>query len=129
VKTKSLVFTTVWHVNPHLASFPWGGLPAKVPGLNIGRSVIVEHAIAPPAAVREPPAVLHHEVDVMLGTWHRRCGERLHLFRVPVDLRQLGAVRERLAVAGNEQKEIPQPTPLAGYPCVSYLISVVTYDH
>ena len=67
----------------------------------IGCSVILEHGVSPPAAVREPLAVLHHEVDVMLGTWHRRCGERLQLFRVPMDLRHLGAVGERLAVAGN----------------------------
>src|ERR1700730_3233054 len=34
VKTKSCFFTTVWHANPHLASFPCGGLSASVPGLN-----------------------------------------------------------------------------------------------
>ena len=67
----------------------------------IGCSVIVEHGVSPPAAVREPLAVLHHEVHIMLGTWHRRRRERLHLFRVSMDLRQLGAVGERLAVAGN----------------------------
>src|SRR5580658_1887304 len=55
----------------------------------IGRSVIVERGVSPPAAVREPLAVLHHEVHVMLGTWHGRCGEGLHLFRIPMDLRQL----------------------------------------
>src|SRR5882762_6768070 len=55
----------------------------------IGCSVIVEHSPSPPAAVREPLAVLHHEVDVMLGAWYRRCGERLHLFRVPMNLRIL----------------------------------------
>src|SRR5579859_4500544 len=46
----------------------------------IGCSVIVEHGPSPPAAVREPVAVLLHEVNIMLGAWHRRCGERLHLF-------------------------------------------------
>src|SRR5229473_1539337 len=40
----------------------------------IGCSVIVEHGPSPPAAVREPLAVLHHEVHVMLGTWHCRRG-------------------------------------------------------
>src|SRR4029077_20244742 len=54
------------------------------------------------AAVREPLAVLHHEIDVVLRTWHRRLtGIGLLLFRVPVDFGHLGAVRERLAVAGH----------------------------
>src|SRR5438094_1109060 len=66
-----------------------------------GRRVIVERGPSPPAAVCEPLAVLHHEVDVMLRARHRRGGERLHLFRVPMDLRHLGAVGERLAVPGN----------------------------
>ena len=67
----------------------------------IGCGVILECGPSPPSAVREPLAVLHHEVYVMLGTRHRRRWERLHLFRVPVDLRYPGAVGERLAVAGN----------------------------
>src|SRR5579872_2426414 len=46
----------------------------------------------------------------MLGAWHRGCGERLHLFRVPMDLRQLRAIGERLAVAGN-----------AGHVCLDHL--------
>src|SRR5208283_3933208 len=41
----------------------------------IGCTVIVEDGVTPPTTVREPLAVLHHEVDVMLGTWHRRCGK------------------------------------------------------
>ena len=45
--------------------------------------------------------VILDEVDVMLSTWHGGCGKRLHLCRVPVDFRQLGAVGETLAVAGN----------------------------
>src|SRR5215472_17059172 len=48
----------------------------------IGCSVIVKHGPSPPAAVREPLAVLHHEVDVMLGAGHRRLtGVRLLFFR------------------------------------------------
>ena len=43
----------------------------------------------------------HHEVDVMQACRHPRTGERLVPFRVPMDLRHLGAVGERLAVAGN----------------------------
>src|SRR5213594_3402490 len=66
-----------------------------------GRGLILEHGPSPPAAVGEPLAVLHHEVDVMQRARHRRGGERLHLFRVPMDLRHLGAVGERLAVPGN----------------------------
>ena len=68
----------------------------------IGRRVIVERAPSPSAAVREPLAVLHHEINVMLGTWHRRLtGVRLLFFRIPMDFRHLGVVRERLAIAGH----------------------------
>src|SRR3989442_3558593 len=67
----------------------------------IGRSVVLEGAPSPSAAVREPLAVLHHEVDVMQACRHRRSGERLELFRIPMNLRHLGAVGERLAVSGN----------------------------
>src|SRR5207247_320567 len=66
-----------------------------------GRGIIFERGPSPPAAVREPLAVLHHEVDVMQRARHRRCGECLQLFGVPMDLRHSGAVGERLAVAGN----------------------------
>src|SRR6266550_6262592 len=67
----------------------------------IGRSVILERGPSPAAAVREPLAILHHEVDVMQACRHRRSWERFQLFRVPMDLRHLGAVGERLAVTGN----------------------------
>src|SRR5437870_4799420 len=63
--------------------------------------LILEHGPPPPAAVREPLAVLHQEVDVMQRARHRRCGECLQLFRVPMDLGHSGAVGERLAVARN----------------------------
>src|SRR5580658_3067927 len=41
----------------------------------IGCGVILEHSIPPSAAVREPPAVLYHEVHVMLGARHGRARE------------------------------------------------------
>src|SRR6266550_5469327 len=66
-----------------------------------GRGIILERGPSPPTAIREPLAVLHHKVDVMQRARHRRCGEGLQLFRVPVDLRHSGAVGERLAVARN----------------------------
>src|SRR5258708_12664200 len=59
-------------------------------------------AISPSAAVREPLAILHHEINVMESAGHQRLtGGRLVLFRVPMDLRHFGAVGERLAVTGN----------------------------
>src|SRR6185437_8008496 len=58
----------------------------------MGRGVILERAPSPPATVLEPLAVLHHEVDVMQRARYRRGGERLQLFRVPMDLRHLGAI-------------------------------------
>src|ERR1700724_3071137 len=68
----------------------------------IGRGVILELAISPSAAVREPLAILHHEINVMEGAGHQRLtGRRLVLFGVPMDLRHFGAVGERLAVPGN----------------------------
>src|SRR6478736_2951659 len=68
----------------------------------IGRRVILERAPSPAAAVRKPLAVLHHEIDVVLCTWHRRLtGVRLLFFGVPMDFRHLGAVWERFAVAGH----------------------------
>src|SRR6266576_2601683 len=68
----------------------------------IGRRVIVELAPSPSAAVREPLAVLHHETSVLLGTWHRwLTGVRLLYFRHPMNFRHLGAVWERLAIAGH----------------------------
>src|SRR5262245_25955473 len=68
----------------------------------VGRGVIVERAPSPSAAVYEPLAVLHHEINVMLGTWHRwLSGVRFLLFRVPMDLRHLSAIWERLAVTGH----------------------------
>ena len=47
-----------------------------------GRCVVLERAPSPSAAVREPLAVLHHEVDVMKRARHRRRRERLELFGI-----------------------------------------------
>src|SRR5579859_2194659 len=67
---------------------------------SVGGCVMLELGIAPSAAVREPLAVLHHEINVMLGTWHRRlAGCNVILLRDPMNFRHLGTVRERLAVA------------------------------
>src|SRR5690242_2356406 len=68
----------------------------------IGSRVVLERGPPPPAAVRELPAVLHHEINIMLCTWHRwLTGIRLLFFRVPMDFGHLGAIGERLAVAGH----------------------------
>src|SRR5262245_11554095 len=64
----------------------------------LGRGVIREHGPSPSAAVRKPPAILHHEIHIMQGPWHRRLtGSRLVRGRVPMDLRHLGTVGEGLA--------------------------------
>src|SRR5262245_48945832 len=39
---------------------------------SIGRGVINEHGPSPSAAIGKPLAILHHEIDVMLGARHRR---------------------------------------------------------
>src|SRR5258706_4220892 len=68
----------------------------------IGRRVIVERAPSPSPAIREPLAVLHPEINVMLRTWHGwLTGVRLLLFRCPMNFRHFRAVRERLAIAGH----------------------------
>jgi hypothetical protein len=68
----------------------------------IGRRIIVERAPAPSAAVREPLAILHREINVMLSTRHRwLTGIRLLFFRYPMDFRHFGAVWEWLAVVRN----------------------------
>src|SRR3984893_3763416 len=68
----------------------------------IGRGVILERRPSPSSAVREPLAILHHEINVMEGAGHQRLtGGRFVLLRVPMDLRHFGAVGKRLAVAGN----------------------------
>ena len=67
----------------------------------IGGGIILEYGPASAAAVREPLAVLHHEVDIMLGPWHGRQGVDFHPFRGPMDLRHFGAAREGVAVGGS----------------------------
>src|SRR5579864_6148180 len=54
-----------------VVSLRWAvGLSA---GLERSRGgVILEFGISPSAAVREPLAVFHHEINVMLSPWHRR---------------------------------------------------------
>jgi hypothetical protein len=68
----------------------------------IGGRVIFERAVTPSAALHESLAVLHHEINVMLGARHRRCpGFMVIHFPVPMDLHHLGAIRKGLAVTGN----------------------------
>src|ERR1700761_6040940 len=51
-----------------------------------GRGIVLERAVSPSAAVGEPLAVLHHEIDIVLGVRHRRlAGVSLLLFRAPVN--------------------------------------------
>src|SRR5215469_16858913 len=63
--------------------------------------VVAEHGPSPPAAICEPLAVLSHEINLTQRTRLRRlAGVYLVPFRVPTDLRQLGAVWKALAVTG-----------------------------
>ena len=57
-----------------------------------GRGVVLERTPSSSTAVREPLAVLHHEVDVMQRPGHRGRRERVQLPRDPMDLCNLGAV-------------------------------------
>src|SRR6185503_14272412 len=68
----------------------------------IGCGVILECPISPSAAIREPLAVLQHEVNVMQCAGNQR-GTRSGgvRFRIPMDLSHLDTIWERLAVFGN----------------------------
>src|SRR5208282_2570934 len=64
--------------------------------------VVVELRIPPSAAVGEPLAVLHHEVDVVQGPRHNGiAGLSLVGPLGPMDLRHPGAVGDGLAVRWN----------------------------
>ncbi len=63
-------------------------------------------AIAPPVAVSESLAVLQHELNVPQATRHKWSARLRHVLRrYTVHLCHLGAVRERLAIAGNPALE------------------------
>ena len=79
----------------------------RVPAIGAGpkgrervrRDVMVEQGVSPSAAVRKSLVVLRHEIKVMQCVGHGRWTRSLRtLFRVPVDFRDLGAVRDRLAL-------------------------------
>jgi hypothetical protein len=83
---------------------------ARVPALGVapigselvGRGVIVKLGVSPSAGVQESLAIPLDEINVPQGVrHHRRSGGLRTLFRFPMDLRNLGAVGEMLAVAGN----------------------------
>src|SRR5262249_32925050 len=104
VLRKNVISVLDYRVAPEPAfgfvSLRWfAGFGTRLEGLRSG--VVVEHGIAPSAAVRESLAVFDHEVDVVQGAWYRRVRERLQFFRVPVDFRHLGAVWDRFAVCRN----------------------------
>src|SRR5262249_44142548 len=63
----------------------------------VRRGVVLERAVTPTVAVGEALAVLHHEVDVVQLVEHERLTRRaLVLLRLPMDLRHLRAIGERL---------------------------------
>src|SRR5215468_11901609 len=86
--------TRTWRRSPRRSPSCGAGLE------RIGGGVVIEHGISPPAAVREPLAVLYHEVHVQQGARTRGIREELVLFRSPVDFGHLGPVRHRLPIAG-----------------------------
>src|SRR6516165_6132848 len=57
---------------PALGVVPLRRRSSRGAGLErIGGGVVIEHGISPPAAVREPLAVLYHEVHVQQGPRNR----------------------------------------------------------
>src|SRR5215469_7095265 len=92
----------VWHAKPHLASFPCGGLSAKVPGLNVSDAASYSNTAHP-----HPPLSANLLLSFTMkstscwlpGTVAE--GNVSIAFRIPMDLRHLRAVGEGLAVAGN----------------------------
>src|SRR3984957_2687777 len=68
---------------------------------HVGRGLIVKKHIGPSLSIWESLALLFEQEHVLQGVRHVYSKRQLrHLFRPPLDLRDLGAVRERLAVAG-----------------------------
>src|SRR5438046_5765394 len=68
----------------------------------VGRGVIVEERVSPSGAVRKSLAVLFDEKSLREGVRHiHHKGGLRTLFRLPLELRDLGAVGERLAIARN----------------------------
>src|SRR5580658_117762 len=68
----------------------------------IRRGIIFKLGISPSTTVREPLAILQHEISIMLGARHQRLtGLRFVLYRNPMDFRHFHAVRERPTVARN----------------------------
>src|ERR1700722_6641495 len=64
--------------------------------------IVVEHRVAPPAAFCKSLAVLFHDESLLKDVWHIHDeGSLRALLRRPLELRDLGTVRERLAVARN----------------------------
>src|SRR5277367_4307438 len=72
----------------------------------IGCNVIIKNGVSPSVGVRESLGILLDELNLSQGPRHRvrrAHGKRSvgNLFRLPFDLGNLGAVRERLAVGRN----------------------------
>jgi len=51
VKTQSLVFTNVWHANPHLASCSCGGVSDSLPGLKVSVTASYSNSAHPHPAL------------------------------------------------------------------------------
>src|SRR5262249_32740543 len=61
-------------------------------GERVGRGVIIKLGVPPIAAVGEPLAIPHHEIDIMQAVSHQRRSLGLStLLRIPMHLRHLGA--------------------------------------
>src|SRR6476620_6023383 len=68
----------------------------------VGCGFVVEQRVSPSAAVRKSLAVLFHDESLREDVWHIHGEWGLRaLLRLPLQLRDFGAIRERLAVAGN----------------------------
>ena len=72
----------------------------------VGLSAIIEQSITPAARFRKPHAVLLDDKCLREDVRHIHVEGRLHtLLRFPLQLHDLGAFRERLAIAGNARFE------------------------
>src|SRR5271169_6332353 len=64
--------------------------------------IVVEHRVSPPAGLRKSLAVLFHDESLGEHVWHLHDERGLRaLLMLPLELRDHGAIRERLAVAGD----------------------------
>src|SRR5882724_7360042 len=81
-----------------MSAVRWTGIGSEL----VGCGLVVEERVSPSAAFRKSLAVFFHDKGLSKDVRHiDRERSFSALFRLPLELHDSGAIRERLAVAGN----------------------------